>query len=99
MRMAKQSCKDCKWNDTCGFSVVIKGENKCLDFRETTNRLAIENMIANGVTIPVRCKECRKRYNPKECPMCIRVYGEQHDVTHDDGYCDRGERRSDAETD
>lgn len=44
----------------------------------------------------VRCKDCQKRYNPKECPMCVRVYGEQHDVTNDDGYCDYGERRTDA---
>ena len=55
-------------------------------------------LIDSGVTIPMRCKECRKRYNPKECPMCVFVYGEQHDVTHDDGYCDRGERRTDGET-
>ena len=55
-----------------------------------------DRLIANGVTIPVRCKDCRKRYNPKECPMCVRVYGEQHDVTNDDGYCDYGERRTDA---
>lgn len=55
-----------------------------------------DSLIANGVTIPVRCKDCRKRYNPKECPMCVRVYGEQHDVTNDDGYCDYGERITDA---
>ena len=65
---------------------------------ETVSDIA-DHLIANGVTIPVRCKDCKKRYNPKECPMCVFVYGEQHDVTHDDGYCDRGERRSDAETD
>lgn len=41
----------------------------------------------------VRCKECRKRYDPKGCPMCVVVYGEQHDYTHDEGYCDRGERK------
>lgn len=46
----------------------------------------------------VLCKECKKRYNPKECPMCVRVYGEQHDFTQSDGYCDRGERRNDGET-
>lgn len=72
------------------------GENGRLD--EVAEIIA-DNLIANGVTIPVRCKDCKKRYKPNECPLCILVYGEQHDVTHDDGYCDRGERRSDAETD
>ena len=60
---------------------------------------AIE-IIQNAPTVDavevVRCKDCRKRYNPKECPMCVRVYGEQHDFTQENGYCDRGERRSDA---
>ena len=56
-------------------------------------------LLDNNVVPVVRCKDCKKRYDPKECPMCVFVYGEQHDVTHDDGYCDRGERRSDAETD
>ena len=52
-------------------------------------------LFANGVTIPVRCKDCKKRYKPNECPMCILVYGEQHDFTQENGYCDRGERRTD----
>lgn len=56
-------------------------------------------LIDSGVTIPVRCKDCKKRYNPNECPMCILVYGEQHDFTQENGYCDRGERRTnDKET-
>ena len=76
-------CTDCEYyeKDACG--------NPCNDQK----RIA-DHLIANGVTIPVRCKDCKKRYNPKECPMCVRVYGEQHDVTHNDGYCDRGERKT-----
>ena len=46
----------------------------------------------------VRCKKCRKRYDPNECPMCILVYGEQHDFTHAEGYCDRGERKDNDST-
>ena len=52
-------------------------------------------LIECGVTIPVRCKDCKKRYKPNECPMCILVYGEQNDFTQENGYCDRGERRTD----
>lgn len=55
----------------------------------------VQKLIANGVTIPVRCKDCKKRYKPNKCPMCILVYGEQHDFTQENGYCDRGERRTD----
>ena len=54
-----------------------------------------DHLAANGVTFPVRCKDCKKRYKPNECPMCILVYGEQHDFTQENGYCDRGERRTD----
>ena len=46
----------------------------------------------------VRCKKCRKRYDPNECPMCIIVYGEQHEFTHAEGYCDRGERKDNDST-
>ena len=55
-----------------------------------------DSLISNGVTIPVRCEDCKKRYKPNECPMCILVYGEQHDFTQENGYCDRGERRTDG---
>lgn len=55
------------------------------------------HLITNGVTIPVRCEDCKKRYKPNECPMCILVYSEQHDFTQENGYCDRGERRTDDE--
>ena len=76
-----------------------KGNDKAAADRCHRCRCEIESGFEiDPATFPVRCKDCRKRYNPKECPMCVRVYGEQHDVTHDDGYCDRGERRSDVET-
>ena len=68
------------------------------EYRKSVLRIVDEQATVDAVE-GVRCKDCKKRYNPKECPMCVFVYGEQHDVTNDDGYCDRGERRSDAETD
>ena len=63
-------------------------------YRTSNERLA-DYLIAHGVTIPVRCKDCKKRYDPNECPMCILAYGEQHDFTLENGYCDCGERRTD----
>ena len=53
-------------------------------------------LLDNDVVPVVRCKDCKKRYKPNECPMCILVYGEQHDFTQENGYCDRGERRTDV---
>ena len=43
----------------------------------------------------VRCRECIRRYDHDECPMCHLIEGESYDHTYDDGYCDRGERRAD----
>ena len=80
-------------SEFCKLS-VIRGTTKITAITLDADRFA-DHLIANGVTIPVRCKDCKKRYKPNECPMCILVYGEQNDVTHDDGYCDRGERRTD----
>ena len=67
--------------------------------------LIADHLIANGVTIPVRCKDCWKRGNPNECPMCEEqehdVYEDgyfmytEHEVidhTRDDDFCHFGER-------
>ena len=55
----------------------------------------------------VRCKECVNRHKSHACPMCydeyFDIYDEYgyfdsdhttHDFTEDDGFCNRGERRS-----
>ena len=42
----------------------------------------------------VRCKDCRRRYDHDECPMCNVIDGYHHEFTFDDGYCDRGERKN-----
>lgn len=64
----------------------------------------VMDIIANGVTIPVRCKDCKHRGDDVHCPMCFEEeiewdddgYTEVdyvlHDRTIDDGFCDRGER-------
>ena len=80
--------------------LIGKVQDEGIDY-SACKRMYVENdaladyLIANGVTIPVRCEDCKKRYKPNECPMCILVYGEQHDFTQENGYCDRGEGRND----
>ncbi|MBQ8797210.1 MAG: hypothetical protein IJZ56_03330 [Oscillospiraceae bacterium] len=50
------------------------------------NAVLADHLIANGVTIPVRCKDCQFG------EMCsIR---EAMDCNTQDGYCSRGERRT-----
>ena len=45
----------------------------------------------------VRCKDCIRRYDTDECPMCFLIEGKYCEYTNDNGYCDRGERKGDAD--
>ena len=64
----------------------------------------VDMLIENGVTIVVKCKDCKHRYNKEYCPMCFEEAIEwdddgymetdyvMHDRTQDDGYCECGEK-------
>ena len=41
----------------------------------------------------VRCKDCIRRYDTDECPMC----GKYYEYTNENGFCDRGERKEGAD--
>ena len=45
----------------------------------------------------VRCKDCIRRYDTDECPMCYLSEGNYCDYTNENGFCDRGERKEGAE--
>ena len=45
----------------------------------------------------VRCKDCIRRYDTDECPMCFLIEGKYYEYTNRNGYCDRGERKEGAE--
>ena len=45
----------------------------------------------------VRCKDCIRRYDTDECPMCFLIEGKYYDYTNENGFCDRGERKDGAE--
>ena len=57
------------------------------------SRLA-QYLIANGVTIPVRCKDCKwwKDW------YCTNVNGANTSIVNGDWYCCAGERRTDDST-
>ena len=45
----------------------------------------------------VRCKDCIRRYDTDECPMCYLSEGKYYEYTNENGFCDRGERKEGAE--
>ena len=45
----------------------------------------------------VRCKDCIRRYDTDECPMCFLIEGKYYDYTNENGFCDRGEPKEGAD--
>lgn len=50
-----------------------------------------------NAVIVVRCKDCIRRYDTDECPMCFLIEGKYYEYTNGNGFCDRGERKGGAE--
>ena len=48
--------------------------------------------IVDAVEV-VRCKDCIRRYDTDECPMCYLSEGKYYEYTNGNGFCDRGERK------
>ena len=64
--------------------------------------LSCENCVVNDAptidAVPVvRCKDCIRRYDTDECPMCFLIEGKYYEYTNEHGFCDRGERKEGAE--
>ena len=61
----------------------------------------IHNTVDTAPTIDavpvVRCKDCIRRYDTDECPMCFLIEGKYCEYTNENGFCDRGERKEGAE--
>ena len=57
----------------------------------------IEEMPTIDAVTVVRCKDCIKRYDTDECPMCFLIEGKYYEYTNENGFCDRGERKEGAE--
>ena len=57
----------------------------------------IEEMPTIDAVTVVRCKDCIRRYDTDECPMCYLSEGKYYEYTHENGFCDRGERKEGAE--
>ena len=72
----------------------------CIDYAPTVDAVEV-----------VRCKDCKHRGSETYCPMCFEEWYEidegdgyydsditTHDRTIDEGFCDRGERKENEET-
>ena len=71
--------------ERCGAKAVGECSDECVLF--------MENLLTIDAVPVVRCKECRRRYDVDECPMCVLHRDGYFEYTADDGFCDRGERR------
>ncbi len=81
-------CPDCEYYEKDAFG------NPCND----TKRIA-DHLIANGVTIPVRCKDCWKRFVPFECGLWQGMVNGNHLFLSKGDYfwCAYGERKNNDE--
>ena len=57
----------------------------------------IDSEPAADVVEVVRCKDCIRRYDTDECPMCFLIEGKYYEYTNENGFCDRGERKEGAD--
>ena len=69
--------------------------------RAFKTRQDIEEWLNSATTIDavsvVRCKDCIRRYDTDECPMCFLIEGKYYEYTNGNGFCDSGERKEGAE--
>lgn len=61
-----------------------------------------DSLIANGVTIPVRCKDCKHYDNTEGIQWCrvnskFSKWGMDWNSFPEDGFCSYGEKRTDGD--
>lgn len=65
---------------------------------EAVMDIAILKAIPTIDAVPVvRCKDCIRRYDTDECPMCFLIEGKYYEYTNGNGFCYRGEWKEGAE--
>ena len=77
-----------------GVTVIPAGMGDRYD--HVWNQKVADHLIANGVTIPVRCKECKwAEYGKDYEPYCNHWKSGLYANIKDDDFCSYGERRTD----
>ena len=80
--------------DVDAFLEKMKRTNRYFDVK-----FDIEEIPTIDAVPVVRCKDCIRRYDTDECPMCFLIEGNYCEYTNGNGYCDRGERKGDVDND
>ena len=78
--------------DVDAFLEKMKRTNRYFDVK-----FDIEEMPTIDAVPVVRCKDCIRRYDTDECPMCFLIEGKYYEYTNENGFCDRGERKEGIE--
>ena len=78
--------------DVDAFLEKMKRTNRYFDVK-----FDIEEMPTIDAVPVVRCKDCIRRYDTDECPMCFLIEGKYYEYTNENGFCDRGERKEGVE--
>ena len=74
------------YDEICGYNDGIDIAWNKIDQAQTIDAVPV-----------IRCKDCIRRYDTDECPMCFLIEGKYYEYTNENGYCDRGERKEGAE--
>ena len=74
------------YDEICGYNDGIDIAWNKIDQAQTIDAVPV-----------VRCKDCIRRYDTDECPMCFLIEGKYYEYTNGNGYCDRGERKEGAD--
>ena len=74
--------------DVDAFLEKMKRTNRYFDVK-----FDIEEMPTIDAVSVVRCKDCIRRYDTDECPMCFLIEGKYYEYTNENGFCDRGDRK------
>ena len=78
--------------DVDAFLEKMKRTNRYFD-----EKFDIEEMPTIDAVPVVRCKDCIRRYDTDECPMCFLIEGNYCEYTNENGFCDRGEPKEGAD--
>ena len=74
--------------DVDAFLEKMKRTNRYFDVK-----FDIEEMPTIDAVPVVRCKDCIRRYDTDECPMCFLIEGKYYEYTNENGFCDCGDRK------
>ena len=70
-------------------------EEHSITVESKNNESIADHLLANGVTVPVRCKDCKHRYfnDCFESFCCAKRANGFEDIVEENEFCSRGERK------